>query len=235
MSSTENSSAKEKTYVTQEKAIQLRDAELLREYCDKLKINCTEEIKSVLERYFTERFIEGHKPWRAVVGNKRCKPIPIYRSFVFPGVPGAVWRFEWPNITEAALRNELEKLGFVIDKRRITVAVKPLKKGEKMTFAQKWVKKINESYSKYCANEIKNAKTMYFEVISELMTHPKEKIKITEDGIIFFDFKFGTTLSRQCVTALRKLLKDNGIEELYNENGKYRGMIVLNDMDKEEN
>ena len=41
------------------------------------------EIEKRLEKFFQEFFIEAHKPWRAVIGNKRCKPVPIHYHISF--------------------------------------------------------------------------------------------------------------------------------------------------------
>ena len=137
----------------------------LRQYCERLSNERREELKSALNNYFSSTFIEGHRPFRAVIGNKRCKPIPIHRSFMMKSVE-SVYSYEmtWPNYSEELIRRELENLGFVITQNQISISVPPHKKGTTLTFAQKWVKKINDSYSEFCANEksLEEGDTVYY-------------------------------------------------------------------------
>ena len=79
----------------------------LREHCKELRKKREEELKTVLDDYFDENFITKHRPFRAVIGNKKCKPIPIHNSF-------GTYRYQWPNFSEELLRHELENLGFVV-------------------------------------------------------------------------------------------------------------------------
>ena len=198
----------------------------LRERCDKLRINRKEDLKSVLNDYFESAFISAHRPWRAVIGNKKCKPIPVHRDFCFFDEESHGYKFKWPNFSEEVLRKELENLGFVIATHRISLTVPAFKKGDELTFAQEWVKKINTSYSEYCANEKKVAKEVYSELISKMLSAPSEHVK-TCDGYTFFsDFKVNREVSRKCVTFIRRLMLRDGIEEHY-ENGEFKGLKVL--------
>ena len=72
-------------------------------------------------------------------------------------------------------------MGFnvIVDEReKILLTIDPLEKGEKLTFAQEWLKKINHNYYMYCSSEIKRAKELYPQYIERLIETPKEKIEI---------------------------------------------------------
>lgn len=200
----------------------------LRQHCERLTSKREEELKSALSEYFHSTFIAGHRPFRAVIGNKKCKPIPIHRTFVaFSGETLLSYKIKWPNFSEELLRKELENLGFIITKNRISISVPPYEKGAKLSFAQEWVKKINASYSEYCANEKKVANEMYSEFISALYSVPVESIKTYDEYTLFCDFKFDRKISSKCATFIRRLMTRDGIEEYY-EDGKYRGIKVYN-------
>ena len=89
------------------------------------------------------------------------------------------------------------------------------------------VKKINDSYSEYCANEKKVANEMYSEFISALYSVPDESIKTYDEYTLFCDFKFYRKISSKCATFIRRLMARDGIEEYY-EDGKYRGIKIYN-------
>lgn len=200
----------------------------LRQHCERLTSKREEELKSALSEYFHSTFIAGHRPFRAVIGNKKCKPIPIHRAFVaFSGETFLSYKIKWPNFSEELLRKELENLGFIITKNRISISVPPYEKGAKLSFAQEWVKKINASYSEYCANEKKVANEMYSEFISALYSVPVESIKTYDEYTLFCDFKFDRKISSKCATFIKRLMARDGIEEYY-EDGKYRGIKLYN-------
>lgn len=201
-------------------------AKELREHCDKLRSKREEDLKSILNDYFESSFIEAHRPWRAVIGNKRCKPIPIHRDFYSSDATSFCREFKWPNLSEDLLRKELEELGFVITEHRISLTVPACEKGKKLTFAQEWVKKINSSYSQYCLNEKKKANELYSEFISKLHSTSAESVKTYEGYTLFEGFKFETEISAKCATYIRALMSHDGIEEYY-EDGKYKGVRVL--------
>ena len=199
----------------------------LREHCTNLYVEREKSLRSVLSEYFESAFIARHRPFRAVIGNRKCKPIPIYRDFAFPIKDAFEFKVVWPNFSEETLRKELSKLGFVITPNRISISVPPPKKGDKMTFAQEWVMKINHSYSVYCSNEKKLAEELYPNVIKKLYSTPAENI-ITYDGYTLFrNFKYEHSISLKCATFLRKLMLRDGIKE-YIEKGEYKGIMVLN-------
>ncbi len=203
-------------------------AKELREYCDKLRKVQEEDLESVLNNYFESAFIARHRPWRAVIGNKRCKPIPIHRDFSFTEVEQDTLfpeKFKWPNLSEEAIRQELANLGFVVTGPRIAISVPTCEKGKKLSFAQEWVKKINYSYSIYCKTEKELAKSLYPEFLSELRSTPTENIKIYDEYVLFSGFKFSKTISPICHRVILSLMESDGIAELY-ENGEYKGIKV---------
>ena len=236
-------------------------AKELRQYCEQLRNEREEELKCVLNDYFESTFIVCHRPFRAVIGNKKCKPIPIHRNFlafseetVLPSIMAVIkekrcrpisisimhrdflalsgetvlnCKIQWPNFSEELRRKELEKLGFIITGNRISISVPPYEKGAKLSFAQEWVKKINTSYSDYCANEKKIANEVYSEFVSELLSTPTKSIKTYDGYTLFCDFKFDCKISSKCTTFIRRLMIRDGIEECY-EDGKYKGIKVYN-------
>ena len=203
-------------------------AKELRQHCEQLRKEREEELKSVLSDYFESTFIAGHKPFRAVIGNKKCRPIPIHRWFLaFSGERLLNYKIQWPNFSDDMLRKELENLGFVITKDRISISVPPCEKGAKLSFAQEWVKKINASYSDYCANEKKIANEVYSEAVSALLSTPTENIKTCDGYTLFCGVKFEREVSSKCATFVKRLMARDGIEEHY-EDGKYKGIKVYN-------
>ena len=197
----------------------------LREHCKKLRIQREEDLKSVLSNYFEYYFISGHRPWKAVIGNKKCKPIPIHRDFYSSGMSSSEHKFEWPNFSEEALRQSLINLGFYVTEHRISLCVPPCEEGKELTFAQDWVKKINTSYSEYCANEKEVAKKRYSEFLSKLYSTPLEKTKTFSEYTLFCDFKFDTEISSVCNRYMLRFMSRDGIAQ-YFEDGKYKGIIV---------
>lgn len=201
--------------------------EELREQCKELACDREKELKVVLSDYFYSSFMERHKPFRAVIGNKKCKPIPIHRDFAtFSGKTVVGYEYVWPNYSEVKLRRELEKLGFVVTEKNISISVPPHKKGEKLSFAQEWVKKINDRYSEYCADEKKAAKEIYSEFISELISAPDRSKKTCCGYTLFCDFKFNREISPKCATFVKRLMMHDQIRHYYVE-GEYKGIIVF--------
>lgn len=198
----------------------------LRKHCENIRTERNEELKTILSDYFESTFIVAHRPFRAVIGNKKCKPIPIYRSFLtYSGGKILYYKIKMPNFSEELLRKELENLGFVITKNRISITVPPCEKGAKLSFAQEWVKKINDSYSEYCDNEKKKAMEIYSHFVSALLSTPAESILTYDEYTLFCDFKFDCEISFKCATFIRRLMLHDRIEEYY-EDGKYIGIKV---------
>lgn len=208
--------------------------EELREFCNQVREQRRNDIKAILNDYLETYFIANPRPWRAVIGNKNCKPIPIHRKFYVKKTrklyvkkePTKCDFFSWPDLQEAEIREVIESLGFVITKSCISISVPAHEKGKPLTFAQKWVKKINDNYAVYVVTERKKARAYHDELISSLCTTSVEKIKICDDYTLFQDFKFETTMSRICSNYLKKLLLDDGIER-YLEEGEYKGIRVM--------
>jgi len=215
-------------------------AQELREHLQDVSTGKTEALKAVLNAYFKYSFIKAHKPFRAVKGNKKCKPIPIYRDFsgrrriyysitttdthtevnnIFEGLS-----FEWPIEPEGALRKELENLGFVLTECRISIFVPPFQKGEPMSFAQEWVKKINASYAEYCDSEKKKATRLYKQFIDELMATPYT-LQLDEDHVLYPNFRLNQSISRPCYKFIKRLMVANGIDAYY-EGKEYKGIRV---------
>lgn len=211
-------------------------AQELREHLQDVSTGKTEALKAVLNAYFEYSFIKAHKPFRAVIGNKECRPIPIYRDF--PGYGRTIIttkgtmvtervdlpHFEWPIEPEEALRKELESLGFVLTEHWITIAVQPYKKEEPMSFAQGWVKKINASYAAYCESEKKEAEKVYPTLLAQLKSSPYT-ISLNDGYVLYPNFTFDVPehVSIPFIKFARRLMRDSGIEA-YFENGKYKGI-----------
>lgn len=213
-------------------------ADDLRKFCENLKDERIEDVKEVLKKYFESQFLSGTpRPWRAITGKKRCRPVPIHRNIWFRESDSEFF-YQWPKISREMVHNELKKLGFnviVYENGNILLTIDPLEKGKKLTFAQEWLKKINHNYSMYCDGEIKYAKELYSTFIELLLSTPKEKIETFEGYTLFHDFKFNGNLSRKCAKHLNKMLEAEGIMQEC-KNGTYLGIKVLNieDLTKEE-
>lgn len=202
----------------------------LYEFIEKLRIErekeAKQQIEKLLENFFQKCFIEGHRPWRAVIGNKRCKPVPIHYHIEFYRESSVDKDWMWPDMPESFIREYLEELGFVLTKKNICVSVDAYTKGETMSFAQEWVRRINHSYSVYCLNEKKLAEKMYSDFIQELIETPVEKIKICDGYVLFEKFKFSKEVSRKCAHHLNRLLMNDGRIYAKVEDGKYLGTMV---------
>ncbi len=205
-------------------------ADSLRRYCKELREKREEELKTVLDDYFCDNFIAEPRPFRAVLGNKKCKPIPVYKKILEPcKAKNESCFYQWPNFSEELLRQELENLGFVVTKNKISIMVPPYEKGKELSFAQEWVRKINQSYSKYCASQKKFADKMYSKYVLELLSINPERIKTYQSYTLFCDFEFGYRVSPKCETYIKRLMMRDGIEPYY-EDGKYRGIKVYNSL-----
>ena len=81
----------------------MANAQELHKYCEQLREVYDKELENVFNEYFEIRFIKRHKPFRAIIGNKRCKPIPIYKD-----IDDRTGLFYWPNFSEELLRKKLK-------------------------------------------------------------------------------------------------------------------------------
>ena len=204
----------------------------LRESCIQLHHKREETLKTLLNDYFEYSFIQSHRPWRAIIGNKRCKPIPVYKDLSSIYHPD---EFKWPNFSEDLLRKLLEDLGFVITENKISLTVPPCEKGKELTFAQEQVKKINQSHSKYCSEEKARARKIYSAFIASLDMIAKAEtnhesstlLKATtfEGYTLFEGYEFEQEMSRKCFRYLESFMTRDGIE-IYRENGEYKGIKV---------
>lgn len=206
----------------------MSDAKELRERCNQLKDERREELKSVLNMYAQEYF--STRPFRAVIGNKRCKPVPIHKS-IFGFEKKSVYHDKflvWPNFSKNQLRKELEDLGFVLtESSYFCISIPPIQKGKKLTFAQKWMKMINDNYSAYCHNQKKLANEVYSTLILDLLSRPAEEIKTCEEYTLFYNYKynFKNPISIKCYSYVKRLMAKDRIEE-FHENNEYKGIIV---------
>ena len=207
----------------------------LRDFCEQIYLTNETLLKFRLDKYFETVFLDAHIPWRAVIGNKKCKPIPIYRNFEFydknlnpfmySGYSSSDVKFVWPNMSEHLIRKLLSDLGFVVKWDNISISVPPLKNGQKLTYAQEWVKRINHAYSVYCAHEKNCAKELYEELISDLMNTPQKNIKTCEEYTVFCGYKFEKEVNPVVAKYLRRFMSRDGIHECF-ENFEYKGIMV---------
>ena len=191
----------------------------LREHLERIRVEREKNLKFILEHYFEVVFIQSNKPWRAVIGNKKCRPVPIHRDFkpigkeaTYPKKNDWGWQLCWPNMSEEVLRQELVKLGFILTKDWISISVPPCVKGEEVTFAQEWARKINNNYERYCNQERKKAKTIYAKLITDLMSWPQESVKTCQTCTCFEQFEFVVEASSKCLGFIKKWLVRDGIE-----------------------
>ena len=49
----------------------------LREHLERIRVEREKNLKFILEHYFEVVFIQSNKPWRAVIGNKKCVNVKI--------------------------------------------------------------------------------------------------------------------------------------------------------------
>lgn len=202
----------------------------LRERCKKIHSNRRKKVECVLESWLKESFIFKNRPWRAVIGNKRCKPIPIHRDIL--SYRDNTHFLCWPDLPEHEIREILEILGFVIIGAKLSLAVPPLEKGKPLTFAQEWVKRINYNYSLYIRNERMLAEKSYNDIISLLYNAPDKSIRIC-DGYVLFE---GVNISNITGSAhfsrfLTNLLSRNDLEisrRISGESFIVDGIIVKN-------
>lgn len=198
--------------------------------CDALRCEHQAELINVLNHFAEYSFIYPHRPWRAVVGNKKCKPIPIHRYILYPeDVSITSAANVWPRFSKGRLRRELEDLGFIVTGEHICLSVPPVEYGEPLTFAQQYVKEINYSYSIYCDKQKEIAKRSYQELLSLLQSEAEKGNAYTFDDYTFFpklEMPKAKKVSPKCYTFIRRLMAIDGIEEVF-EDKKYMGIKVF--------
>ncbi len=215
----------------------MKTVQELRERCNNIREEQIEEVRKTIEYWIEEVVIPKNVPWRAVIGNRRCKPVPIHKDFSVrkKNINGIILKngeICWPNFEDEIIREYIECLGFVIGKRSdyLAISVPPHEKGKTLTFAQECVRKVNDNYSCYCQREKSKAKELFSEVIEEIYNTSIYEIQENDDCVIFKDFKFSKKVSKECARFSNRLLRKNGIKPYYEEvNGKrkYIGLAVM--------
>lgn len=200
-----------------------------------------QEVVTILNDWL-ELFISEHHVWLAIDGNKRCVPIPIHRFFSKDKRLETTYTeykeknswnnhyFLWPDLPGNEIGKIIEGLGFIIHGFTLSymsLSVPPYEKGQPLTFAQKWVRKINHSFSVHIADERKKAKYCYQSLVSQLYGTPVKKIEVCKEYVLFKDFcLLKPTMSTRCAAYIRALMHKDGMKELW-EDGKYKGICVF--------
>lgn len=194
-----------------------------------LRKECENQVKAILERWLNTKFGYEKKPWRAVEGRKRLRPIPLYLYEC---------NKEWPeNMTPDFIRKSIIKLGFIIypslNGKGITLVIPEWKEGEKLTWAQEKIRTLNHDYSRYVEDEKRRAQSIFKQLLEELSNYDTTKVIVGDGCIIFKGYKFGAmgieprvTISRECYKFIRRLYKEHNMEE-YFDNEKYIGLRVF--------
>lgn len=208
-------------------------AENLKSYGSKLRERRIEEVKTVLEAWLNSFVEKKHRPWKAVIGNKKCKPIPIHRDVYFVNHEYRLsYTLYWPDLPEKMIIEIIESLGFVVSGPHLCLSVPAYEKGKPLTFAQEKVKYINDCYSRYILKTRQEARAYYQEVLGLLFSMPEEQISSFDEYTLYRDFKFSTPISRDCCHYLNLYLSRNGIQQLFDETGNYLGMQVFDATNK---
>lgn len=207
-----------------------KDLQIYREDIDLYKVSYEDKLVdliSILDNYFKVSYIQANKPWKAYDVEKWIEYSGI-REFVKL----------YPDITEKELRSLFATLGYKVyfmgDDSRfyeysgISIIPKFFKEDGKLSYAQNWVRRINRNYSEYCKFEIRFAREIFPEFLDELMKTPAKKIEVYEDRVVYRDFHFSIgPLSKQCLSKLKKILRENGIFQLFDKSdGHYIGIEV---------
>lgn len=225
----------------------MANVEELRKKCNELHRSRREEVKLMLTDWL-DLFISNGRVWRAVAGNKRCRPIPIHKYFSSSDRLDTTYeeykedydfrtfhKFLWPNIPEEEILEIIENLGFVscsIDSNctlsNMCLVVPAYEKGRPLTFAQKWVRKINHAYSQYVEIERNIAKRNYEDFVSQLYAVPSGSIEICDGYALFKDFAYESDkkMSSKCIRYVRAMMHKDGIEN-YSVNDEYKGVRVF--------
>lgn len=205
----------------------MKTVEELRQYCNDIHARRREAVLIVLENFLERDFLYSHRPWKAVIGNRKCKPIPIHRYILKTSRPGAT--LVWPDLPLDEIIEIIESLGFVVtSSENLRIVVPPCPKGKPLTFAQEWVKRINYNYSLYVDKQKRRAKELYPEFISQLSETPFTKIKRGNNCTFFEDFSFRNPKEEYdfiFYRYLKNLLAKDGI--IPYENGDHKGYCVL--------
>lgn len=221
----------------------MKTLEDLRQKCKEIaEKEHREAVKESIEYWMMNKAIPKHRVWRAVIGNKKCKPVPIHRDFSYrsrreepyknSAMVDQLGYVMWPDLEYEEIKRHLESLGFVIGNlsEKLALSVPAPKKGEPLTFAQKCVKIINQQYSLYVEEEKIKAKNVVEDFITELYNTPDDKIRRGNGCTIFEDFVYSKTISKECCRFCNRYLKQNGIIAYYEDSdGRqvYEGVAVM--------
>lgn len=192
----------------------------LREHCKNVELEKREKVKEILENWLNRKFGYGKKPWRAVEGRKKkIRPIPFHEYEC---------DIEWTGISEDFMIKVIQDLGFIkytsLNGSGITLAIPEHKKGEKLTWAQEKIKRLNHDYSLYVSDEKRFAQFLFKEMLVELSNYNTDKTEVDEGYTLFRDYKFGETMGQKPKVWLgkfkwhkfiKKLFRENGIEEYF--------------------
>lgn len=211
------------------------DIELIqfRKHCNEIYNERKNNVKFVLEKWLENFITINHRPWRAIEGKKKLRPIPINRNFFTPDkkrnkenlIINSLSRFYWPDLPDEEIMNIIKDLGFnlycrgeTLTLENMSLAVPAPRKGKPLTFAQKWVKKINDSYSEYMADEKHKAKTYYNSILKDLSNYDTDNIRINKGYMVFekFSYESDKSMSAKCNSEMHKLLAKSGIILHYN-------------------
>ncbi len=227
----------------------MANVEVLRNKCKEIHQQRQQEVELILTDWL-ELFISTGHAWRAVTGNKKCKPLPIHKYFSSSDRLSTTYeeykksydfvygnRFCWPDIPEKEIFEIIEGLGFIIctfnhlscTLANMCLVVPDSKKSQPLTFAQKWVRKINHAYSEYIVSEKNLAKNYYEAMVSQLCECPSGSIQICDEYALFKNYVFDSIgMSLRCVRYIRAMMHKDGLKELY-ENREYKGICVFYD------
>ncbi len=216
------------------------ELENIRIQCNKIHKNRRDTVKQMLILWLEKQFIyEHHRPWKAVLGNKRFRPVPIHRDFSSDKIRNLNCvtnpSLYWPELPDEEILSIIKDLGFKIcsvnteldDNNKSVVLdelclyVLPPEEGKPLTFAQEWVRKINNAYSKYVREERKIAKQHYFEVLSDLnglcSNDYADYIRFGDDCVIIENYDYSEYMSKICRAHVTRLLAKDGITYHCNE------------------
>ena len=197
-----------------------------------------DQMEEVMGRWFQQEFIDKHRSWHAVYGHRFGRSIPICSCFSFPDDP-VKKRYVWPTKLPELIDIYMIDLGFIpfgrcVEKNlSVMVPQAPFSRLVRRSFAQNWVKKINEEYSIYCSKEKRRADASFEVMMGEMGEWPESKIEKYEDKVLYRDYSFshmthiGDTGSREYRKFFNRRLMDNGILEATDQEGNYIGMICV--------
>lgn len=187
-------------------------AKELRKHCIKLYNIRSYQFIRALSKYLQFNFLDANRPWRAIYGNKRGIVLKLHPTFISFGGEN---EYNCPHLSEKEFRQQLTELGFIVlDGKNLSITVPACEtKGQKLTFAQQWVRDINNSYAKYVARENRHARELFNKFVSELKVEKVCNAVSDKDYTFFSGYKLPIITDPICRTRFNKLLCTNGIKE----------------------